>query len=277
MDHDTWRSQQSVGESLLGWSCSDDCRYFCMWSTVDTFIQYRLNVPQFHGKWPFLRICGVQEPASAFFSILNLASNVYMLRWLINKVPSHAPMLRVWILYSLTAINAWFWSTVFHTRDNDFTEMMDYFCAFSTVLFSLLAYLLRQVGPSHSNVSIFVTVTCAAFFINHVTTMAMVQFDYGYNMKVNIAVGGTNCLAWLGWCTAHWGEGKYIKQGMAAVTLLTLSTLLEVMDFAPWFWMLDSHALWHLATAPLPILWYQFIAGDCQSLLKQMEHDGKVV
>ena len=61
-------------------------------------------------------------------------------------------MFNVWVLYSLTCVNAWFWSTVFHTRDIHFTEMMDYFSAFSIVLFSLLACLLRLlVGVTTSS------------------------------------------------------------------------------------------------------------------------------
>ena len=57
-------------------------------------------------------------------------------------------MYSVWVLYALICVNAWAWSTVFHTRDIHFTEMMDYFCAFSIVLFSLLAFLLRVLGSS---------------------------------------------------------------------------------------------------------------------------------
>ncbi|KAM9044063.1 post-GPI attachment to proteins factor 3 isoform 3-T3 [Megaptera novaeangliae] len=35
------------------------------------------------------------------------------------------------------SLNAWFWSTVFHTRDTDLTEKMDYFCASTVILHSV--------------------------------------------------------------------------------------------------------------------------------------------
>jgi hypothetical protein len=70
------------------------------------------------------------------------------------SVPSDAPMYGVWLVYGATCVNAWFWSTVFHTRDIAFTEMMDYFCAFSIVLFSLLAFLLRSVVGTLNNSSL---------------------------------------------------------------------------------------------------------------------------
>lgn len=272
-----WTSHQPPLESLLGWTCQDDCRYVCMWFTVGQFLAAGRRVPQFHGKWPFVRMWGVQEPLAALFSVLNLAANVYMLRWMVKAVPPDAPMFKVWVMYSLTSINAWSWSTIFHTRDNSFTEMMDYFCAFSMVLFSLLAYLLRQAGPDFNYYSLFLCSIFSLLFLHHVYMMALVKFDYGYNMKVNITVGAANCLAWLGWCYFHWGEGLYVTQGTAAVLLLFVTALLEVLDFPPWFWMLDSHALWHLCTAPLPLLWYRFIAGDCLELLRQKEIKMKIV
>ncbi|XP_038609581.1 post-GPI attachment to proteins factor 3 isoform X3 [Tachyglossus aculeatus] len=35
------------------------------------------------------------------------------------------------------SLNAWFWSTVFHTRDTSLTEKMDYFCASAVILHSV--------------------------------------------------------------------------------------------------------------------------------------------
>ena len=108
---------------LLSWSCRDDCSYQCMWDTVEnSYRKNKLPVQQFHGKWPFIRILGVQEPASALFSILNLLPHVYMLRKIIQTIPSETITYRVWIGYALVSINTWIWSTAFHTRDWNLTE-----------------------------------------------------------------------------------------------------------------------------------------------------------
>ena len=94
-----------------------------MWDTVEnSYRKNKLPVQQFHGKWPFIRILGVQEPASAFFSISNLLPHVYMLRKIIRTIPSDTITYRVWVGYALVSINTWIWSTVFHTRDWDLTE-----------------------------------------------------------------------------------------------------------------------------------------------------------
>ena len=169
--HQVWEEQQSLPEKVVGWKCMDDCRYNCMWETVTEMKIRHGQVPQFHGKWPFIRILGIQEPASTLFSILNLLSNLYMLNWFVKIVPSTTPMFSVWVLYSVTAVNAWVWSTVFHTRDTEFTEMMDYFCAFSTVLFSLLAFFLRLVGTDNPSTLVVSSLT-ATTWPSYTSTMA---------------------------------------------------------------------------------------------------------
>uniref|UniRef100_A0A8C7EEL4 Post-GPI attachment to proteins factor 3 n=1 Tax=Nothoprocta perdicaria TaxID=30464 RepID=A0A8C7EEL4_NOTPE len=89
-----FRARQPLYMSLTGWTCRDECRYECMWFTVRLYAQGGYQVPQFHGKWPFSRLLFVQEPASAFASLLNgLASLVMLLRYRAS-VPPASPMYR---------------------------------------------------------------------------------------------------------------------------------------------------------------------------------------
>jgi len=265
-----WKERQPIPEYIIGWSCQEDCGYDCMWYSADIIYARHNKVPQYHGRWPFVRILGMQEPASVIFSVMNLLAHVYMIRWFVKVVPPSAPMYGVWVLNSVIAVNAWFWSSVFHTRDTFFTEMMDYFCAFSTVLFSLLAFVLRILVKSNEGLpKIFLFFLFILFYINHAYSMISVKFDYGYNMKVNVIVGGLNCICWLVWFYTNRKNGVYIRQGAYAVAALTVSVTLELLEFTPILWSIDSHALWHLVTSPLPILWYKFAAQDCLFLINQ--------
>lgn len=97
---------------LTGWGCDDECGYSCMWSTVDRFAELGLAVPQFHGKWPFVRILGAQEPAAALFSLFNLLPHLLYLR----QAALPAPMSRLWTAYALVSSHTWIWSAIFHTR-----------------------------------------------------------------------------------------------------------------------------------------------------------------
>ncbi|XP_045426763.1 post-GPI attachment to proteins factor 3 isoform X5 [Pipistrellus kuhlii] len=47
-----------------------------------------------------------------------------------QRLRSPAPLAQV-------SLNAWFWSTVFHTKDTALTEKMDYFCASTVILHSI--------------------------------------------------------------------------------------------------------------------------------------------
>ena len=74
---------------------------------------------------------------------------------------------------------------------------MDYFCAFSIVTYSLLAFLLRLVGTDNAK-AVAATAGCAAIFAHHIYNMAFVHFDYGHNMVVNVAVGAVNSVCLTG-------------------------------------------------------------------------------
>ncbi|XP_063107555.1 post-GPI attachment to proteins factor 3 isoform X5 [Cavia porcellus] len=117
-----FRSHQPIYMSLAGWTCRDDCKYNCMWVTVSLYLQEGHRVPQFHGKWPFFRFLFFQEPASAMASFLNGLASLVMLCRYRASVPTSCPMYHTCVAFAWVSLNAWFWSTVFHTRDTELTE-----------------------------------------------------------------------------------------------------------------------------------------------------------
>ncbi|XP_008687474.1 post-GPI attachment to proteins factor 3 isoform X4 [Ursus maritimus] len=132
-----FRSRQPIYMSLAGWTCQDDCKYECMWVTVGLYLKEGHKVPQFHGKWPFSRFLFFQEPASAMASFLNGLASLVMLCRYHTSVPASSPMYPTCVAFAWVSLNAWFWSTVFHTKDTDLTEKMDYFCASTVILHSI--------------------------------------------------------------------------------------------------------------------------------------------
>jgi len=101
---------------LTRWSCTDDCRYTCMHEVTSRDVERGAMVQQYYGKWPFSRFAGMQEPASVAFSVLNLWSYAQGARRVQKRVPSNHPMKVHYLVWSCISINAWFWSSVFHTR-----------------------------------------------------------------------------------------------------------------------------------------------------------------
>lgn len=270
---------QGFLDLLTNWKCIDQCLYDCMWRTVNLFHKFNKRTPQFHGKWPFLRILGMQEPAAAIFSLLNLLAHIQLLRRFLKRIHPEAPMRNVWILYGLVSINAWICSTIFHSRDVTLTEKLDYFSAFSIVVYSLLAFVLRILGSWRSPKGVqwsnlAAILACLTLFLRHIFIMnSGERFDYGYNMAVNVGVGLLNSFCWLIWCYLRYEKRKYVVNAVISVLLLDLSVLLELLDFVPIFWMFDAHALWHLSTVPIHYFWYKFVSDDCEFLLKNEHQD----
>ncbi|KAL4439465.1 hypothetical protein ABPG77_008794 [Micractinium sp. CCAP 211/92] len=64
---------------LWRWDCASDCSYLCMWQLEGSRRQAGAAPQKYHGKWPFARLAGMQEPASVLFSLLNLAAHAHCL------------------------------------------------------------------------------------------------------------------------------------------------------------------------------------------------------
>uniref|UniRef100_A0AAZ3PPM3 Post-GPI attachment to proteins factor 3 n=1 Tax=Oncorhynchus tshawytscha TaxID=74940 RepID=A0AAZ3PPM3_ONCTS len=254
-----FQSTQAPYMALTGWTCRDDCRYQCMWQTVGLYQAEGYSIPQFHGKWPFARFLCFEEPASALASLLNGLACLLMLLRYRSSVPHQSPMYYTITAFSLVSLNAWFWSTVFHTRDTYLTEKMDYFCASAVILYSIYLCCVRTLGLKRPGVSSMVGVLLILAFTSHVSYLTFVSFDYGYNMAANATIGIVNLLWWLCWCWQNRRTLPYWWKCGVVVVLLHGLALLELLDFPPLFWVLDAHAVWHLSTVPVHFLFYRHV------------------
>lgn len=257
-----FKEQPPLSLRLTLWSCMDDCSYNCIWETVNYFTSHGLKVPQFHGKWPFIRLFGCQEPASVLFSILNFYMHLKMYWKFKRKVKSTYPMAHIWTFLSLVCLNGWIWSSIFHARDTAFTEVMDYSCAFVMVLTLLYCMLLRA---TYRNNKLFLVITCAylSTLYTHLSHLWSGYINYGYNMKFNIVIGFITFVITMLWWNFNKKRLPYAYLiGWFNILSVTV-TLLEVADFPPLFWTFDAHSLWHACTAPLTVLLYNFMISDC--------------
>ena len=264
--------------SIFMWDCVEESKYECMWLTVDFYIKSRFDVPQFYGKWPFIRFFGIQEPLSVLASVIHFIINLLMLKRIKQEISNEAKLKTLWIGFSYMNLIAWFWSSVFHTRDFAFTEKMDYYCAFGLVLYQVNAFFIRyfayknNIGREKRRFfSYLISFVCLFFFSYHIYYLHFIHFDYGYNMKVNIFFGLFNSICWLT-CSTYdyfYNKLKYNWRNILSILIIIVSTgLFEVPDFVPLFWIADGHALWHLTTTIVPLFWYQFFIDDCSHHLK---------
>ena len=90
----------------------------------------------------------------------------------------------------------------------------------------------------------------------------MPAFSSGWNMKVCVAMGVVQIVAWAIWAgvTHHPSRLKL----WVVVFGGALAMLLEVFDFPPYKGYADAHSLWHASTVPLTYLWWSFIKDDAE-------------
>jgi post-GPI attachment to proteins factor 3 len=204
------------------------------------------------------------------------------------------PYAILWYTHGLIACNAWLWSAVFHTRDTRLTERLDYFSAGALVAAGLATAVARAAGrwlapprERAAKAALAASAAALAWWLSHVRYLALVKFDYGYNMAVCIALGIAQALVWLAFllvppppvgggrsgaggggaaaATAHHPPPPPSGRRPALLFLLAIhaAMLLEVLDFPPLLHALfDAHCLWHAATAPLAYLWWRFLLAD---------------
>ncbi|EDO42161.1 predicted protein [Nematostella vectensis] len=255
---------------VFGWACGDECKYQCMHEVTEYDVQHSRPIKQFYGKWPFVRLFGIQEPASAIFSLLNGVGHLIGWRRYRNSVPPHHKMYNLWRSYMLVNINAWLWSTVFHSRDISWTEKLDYFSATSLVLCSIFCFFVRVAGPEKRLVCGCFGAVLLILFCCHMFYLGMVKMDYSYNIAANVAIGIINMTGWILWCAKNLRQQPYLWKCIVISASLFFLVGLEVFDFPPLWWIFDAHSLWHLSTIPFCYFWYSFLIDDCRY---QMEED----
>ncbi|TBU26088.1 Per1-domain-containing protein [Dichomitus squalens] len=252
----------SLALRLTRWTCVDDCKYQCMHLITNRAIQHGWPVQQYYGKWPFWRFAGMQEPASVLFSIFNLVAHFGGLRKIQTRVPDSHPMKKYYITFAFASMNAWVWSSVFHTRDLPTTEKLDYFSAALAILYALYYTVIRlfHIYPierdrltttsssSRAGIRVLWTLLCTLAFLGHVSYLTLLpRFDYSYNMIFNLAVGMSHNLLWLSYSlpsflsfiTRYPGRPRTYRPRHAYkpalfALLTTAATALELFDFPPW-------------------------------------------
>lgn len=309
---------------LLLWDCESNCDYQCQ-DVINT-IRKRNDeeLYQFHGKWFFVRYFNIQEPALSIFLFLNLISHYLGLQMLnaeslklrklnlINNLKYVDGLISLFEDYKIMckiAMCAWICSTVFHFRDLDLTEKLDYFFAGATVLSGLYVATVRlfklyEGSQTRRNL---LRVVLGGVYVCHVIRLLW-DWSYTYNMQINVL-----------WAVIQYGQWaifsllayrkysqylfkrdftkkQYIEEHsldhnswkmqflryqpnwentkcLAPIGLsiwVSLGLVFELFDFPPWRDILDAHSLWHLTTIIPGYIWYYWMVWDGAKLREQV-------
>ncbi|XP_049397059.1 uncharacterized protein LOC125861017 [Solanum stenotomum] len=267
-----WYLQEPLYLRWKQWDCLSDCRYHCMLAREDERKKVGLKPVKYHGKWPFQRVNGIQEPVSAALSALNLAVQFH--GWVsffifVNYKPPFRPNKKpfyeytgLWHIYAIFAMNSCLWSVVFHSRYVDLTEKLDCSSAVALLGFSLILAVLRVFNVTDEAARVMVSAPLVAFVTTHILYLNCYQLDYGLNMKVCLGMGTLQLILWAVWA----GGTRHPSRWKLWVVVIggALAALLEIYDFPPYRGFVDAHALWHATTIPLTYLWWNFVRDDSE-------------
>ncbi|KAK3337244.1 Per1-like-domain-containing protein [Cercophora scortea] len=247
---------------LLLWTCPAECDYTCQHLITARRRAAKPPQPtvQFHGKWPFRRFLGMQEPLSVLFSAGNFMAHYHGLRLIQARVPASYPLRRYYTGFAYLSLTTWVFSFIFHIRDFSLTEQLDYFAAGASVLYGLYYAPVRILRLDKWRAALRVwTTVCVLLYAAHVTYLKMWKWDYSYNMKANVVCGAIQNVLWISFSIARYRSRRraWAAWGGITVVLVMSAMSLELLDFAPIWGSLDAHSLWHAGTIGPIVLWYK--------------------
>lgn len=227
-------------------------------------------VHQYHGKWPFYRFLGIQEPFSVLFSYLNFLAHSWGILQVRERIPASYTLRPWYIAFAYFGMASWIASMIFHTRDFTLTERVDYFGAGASVLYGLYFAPVRifrldeEMGAKSSKATLvrLWTLVCVSAYLAHISYLSFWSWDYTYNMAANIAVGIMQNVLWSTFAWRRYSKSGRLWQAWPGmiVAWIVFAMSLEILDFVPIGLMVDAHSLWHLGTVGPTIWWYRYVS-----------------
>lgn len=225
--------------------------------------EYNTNSFKYHGRYPFREVLGCTEFFSAVFSLLNCIVNLFCYSVFLKKNLKYSKLRQLLRLQNFVVCICWICSTIFHINDIFATRCLDYFGA---LLFLTLAFYISIVRLSYSyKANTFYlksirNLVCLIYF-SVVTYMAFIRFDYRLHKILCGIFLMSTVVAWLQtyYLTKKFGYAKYLP---LYIICLFAGILVEMRDFPPFYYLLDSHAIWHLITACIAPIYYLYLKED---------------
>ncbi|KAI5192803.1 post-GPI attachment to proteins factor 3 [Nematocida minor] len=243
---------------------------------VDCMQSYSTNI-KYKGKYAFIRVLHAQEICSSLFSLFSAISAALCLFFVAKmeskrtrkdsstsspnaqKVAKYFHFLKcVLALHSAT----WLGSCVFHIRDCYATQCLDYFGAILSIS-STIFLSIKRLSISADAAQYFLSVFVAC----HILYMHFIHFDFLYNAAICGVLFGVNVGLWTLWYMRI-KSAVYSRLLKISIFGMVSAACFQIVDFGPVYFILDSHALWHILGWIFSCSLHLFIAIDANSLLK---------
>lgn len=232
---------------------------------VDCLKNLKLKNIKRNGRWGFKPIFGMTEGFSSIFSLLCFFIMLHGFRTKIRHKVSKSPMYLLYYIQYYVANTAFLSSFMFHIRETAFTRYADYFAAIASILVGFLVSFNRLIlltsPKSFKKVSHTTLKLGLYFFIMHVYKMGFFEFDYVYNKIICALIFFSSCI-----CNftifLHYKKFRHSRQIVYSVGCLLAAGGIEILDISPFFYIFDSHAVWHLLMTIATPFYIEFVSKD---------------
>lgn len=252
---------------LLLWDCDSECKYNCMQDISQKLHEQYNVVLKFYGHWPYLRLFGLQEPASVIFSLGNALPHIHNIAY--NRkdyLKTGAPFGKYILIYSVVSLLAWFASAFFHARKIEPFIAFDYIFAFLLISYGLWLAIYRFWWELYRNRYYFFFLLFSSIYYAGVLYQILEMLNdrvlFGDHMQLSIGLSIGHAVVWLLFVLISSSPNK--SYCVFCQVWFGAASLLELFDFPPYFGYFDAHALWHAATIPLGFFWFRFWLMDCE-------------
>lgn len=257
--------KSKFGTGFPYWHCEDDCKYDCMQNITAFRSKNGFGPFKYYGHWPFLRLYGLEEPASVLFSILNSVPYILTLgRTLIgmlikgnrvkdkNGVEMKTHFMHYWlVLYYFISINCWLSSAYYHARKTQSASLVDFASALLFLGYSLWLAIRRIWGVCADGRAVgLVFISGLILYSYQVKLMSAGLVTFDRHMAVSISIAILNVLTWFFWVLfsseKQEGNTNYRYLCLLCQVWFSLAALLEVYDFPAIYGLFDAHSLWYV-------------------------------
>ena len=151
---------------------------------------------------------------------------------------------------------------MFHARDVQLTERLDYFCASLGIVTSFALQVIRALHVRRLLLRLSLLFAALSLYVVHISYLHFIHFDYGWNMLVSLCTG---VLYSAFTCAVALREGRpYMRTILGCHLYLWTVALFEVFDFPPLWGLLDAHAVWHGATMWVGLAFWRVMIEDAK-------------
>lgn len=233
------------------------CHYSC--SKLLNMNKYKHN-----GRYPFKEILGCTEFCSALFSLLNLVVHYILYQKYLKKCLIYTKLEKLLKMQYYIFCFCWVSSTLFHINDILLTRYLDYFSALLFLIFAFHLSLTRlsyfYKNDATTLLRKVMNVLCCTYFS---VVLYMIFVNFNYKMHKHL------CGFFLVCTTVVWlytyiliRKHDHAKYLIYYIVCLYIGIGIEMFDLPPFFYLIDSHAIWHLITAFIAKFYYMYMKED---------------